>query len=236
MKGNIDVERDLAECRSALRRVAAEWSRAEDEERHRIAAGLHDDLGQLLATIGLGLHEMTRWASEGEQLAVIDDTKRLLDQAVESIRSLTFRLMSPPLDDGGLETTLRRLAVRLGDERGIVYSIRSDGSDTGLSEEDAVVVFRVVRELLTNVAKHSDATKAVVEITGMDSAVGITVTDDGRGFVAQHESIPDRRGVGLLIARERLGAVGGSLRIDSTVGEGTTVAVMVPLSGYTGEA
>lgn len=230
------MERDLADCRSALRQIAGEWSRAEDDERQRIAAGLHDDLGQLLATIGLGLHEARRLAREAEQLAALDDTKRLLDQAVEVTRSLTFRLMSPTPDSDGLESALRRLAVRLENEHGTACTVRSDGSAVGLSEGEAVVVFRVVRELLTNVAKHADATKAVVEIAGVEGAVGIAVTDDGCGFVTRGGSTPNRGGVGLLIARERLGAIGGSLQIQSTLGGGTTAVVMVPLADPAGEA
>jgi signal transduction histidine kinase len=228
MTGNVDVERDLAECRRALRQVATEWSRAEDEERRRIAAGLHDDLGQVLATIGLGLHEMRRWAGDGDHLAAIDDTKRLLDQAVELTRTLTFRLLSSPLDEGSLHAALRGLAVRLRDDRGVACAVRFDGSVVGLSEEHAVVVFRVVRELLTNIAKHSEATKAVVQIAALGEGIRVTVSDDGRGFAARDGATWDRSGIGLLIARERLAEIGGSMEIDSTNGGGSKVVVVVP--------
>jgi len=226
MNAPTDPAADLVQCRKALREMVAQISQAQDDERHRIAQGIHDDLGQLLATVTIRLEHVRRSVGD-EQLAALDEVDRLVAAAIESSRTLAFEMISPVLA-AGIEPSIAAITERLEKRCGIRCRFTTDGSSTAVSADAAAAIFRVVRELLTNIARHSAATKATVHLAGASGRVVVTVTDNGKGFVPAETWAPERGGVGLLIVQERMAAVNGTVDISSEVGRGTRITVVAP--------
>jgi signal transduction histidine kinase len=224
-----DTSTDLHECRRALRAMAAEVSRAQDDERHRIARGIHDDLGQLLATVQIRL-QLLRHRCDDDQIAIVDDIDRLVSAAIGSSRSLAFEMMMPPLGDD-IEPALARLAGRLEERWGVTCRFTADEGDKPVTAETAAALFRVVREVLSNVARHAEAGAASVAVERRGRQLWVTIEDDGKGFVPADPETPERGGVGLLIARERMKEIGGTVDVDTAPGRGTRVVVTAPLDG-----
>lgn len=209
--------------------MAVEMSRAEDDERHRIARGLHDDLGQLLVATKLRLHALGRDLPPSHE-TMLKEVSVLLDQAVVATRSLSFELMAPPTIELDIEAPLAELAATMEERHGLPCTFASDRAPKPLSRDVARALYRVVRELLENAASHSDARTTCVTVTTGRESLQVVVSDDGVGFCATVDAPPERSGVGLLIVTERIARTGGDVCIESSPGEGTRVTVTVPLN------
>ena len=212
-----------------LRALAAELPLIEERERRRLATDLHDGLTQLLALACVRLPE----PQEGPQTlppGLISEIRRLLQQAEATARSLTFQLSPPALYELGLIEAVRDLAEQLGKTNGLVIEVRAPSPTAVADERLRVVLFRSIRELLMNVVKHAQANRATVTLEAAGGRMRVQVSDDGRGFDPALLTA-EGRGFGLLSIRERLHQCGGSLRIDSTPGEGTVCVLEVPLTG-----
>ncbi len=208
--------------------MAVEISRAEDDERHRVARGLHDDLGQLLVTAKVRLHALGRDLPPSHETE-LKEVAVLLDQAVAATRSLSFELMAPPTLELDIEAPLAELAESMEERHGVTCTFASDRAPKPLSRDVARALYRVVRELLANAASHAYATTTCVEVTTGCEHVQVVVADDGVGLAASVDAPPECAGVGLLIVTERMAQVGGDVHIESSPGEGTRVTVTVPL-------
>jgi signal transduction histidine kinase len=217
----------LAESSLSLRLLATQIALARDEERRRIAAAIHDDLGQLLAALRIQLGAL-RHGAESKDVALIDEADRLAARAIDATRSLAFDMMASPLRDG-VGPALADLAARLEHRSGIRCSYRSDGSEAELSASASAAIFRVVREAITNAAKHSGATRAGITVEAARGGVRVTVEDNGRGFATGISTLDEPRGVGLLIARERMHEIDGHLAVDVAPGGGTRVIAFAPV-------
>ncbi len=224
-----DPSLELAECRDVLRAMALELSRAQDEERIRIAHGLHDDLGQALAAVQIRLAEIEASTSEKARSALVQATSQLVNDAVDSVRTLTFELMAPVMPEIGVDGELERLATRLTERYDIPCRFDSDSEPTPLSPEVAITVLRVGRELMHNIAKHSQAEKATVVVARAGDQLRLTVSDDGIGFQAKEPVAPERVGFGLLIVQERLAEIGGDFEVGPGPDGGTRIVVTAPL-------
>jgi signal transduction histidine kinase len=207
--------------RETLRRVVD----AQERERRRIARELHDDTGQALTSVLIGL----RLAEDSDDLESVRSTLRDLRETVTAsirdLRSLAVELRPTALDDFGLEPALERLVDTFGRRTGLVIDLGVSGLDVRLGEELETALYRVVQEGLTNIAKHAGATRVTVSVHGHDHVVSLTIEDDGRGFKVSGPAL----GLGLVSMRERAELVGGSLRLESTPGQGTTLSVEVPM-------
>jgi len=203
----------------------------EDQERRALAKDLHDDLGQMLAVVALKVWTIKKLNSSQELSPAIDDCAKVVAQANDKLRSMALQLTPPLLDERGLVPTLRWLA----EEMQRVYAIKIDVKDDGLPKatDPAVssVVYRAARELLFNVIRHSGGAWARIEtLRGEHDTVIVRVTDSGIGFdIEALEVISKRNRYGLLVIRERLLLLGGSLSIRSSHGVGTMVTMQVPL-------
>ncbi|GGO77603.1 sensor histidine kinase [Nocardioides deserti] len=204
---------------------AAKALAAQEAERHRIAQDLHDEVGQSLTVVLLGLKraedrvppELTEVA---EDLALVRESARA---GLDDVRRVARRLRPGVLEDLGLLSALAALAndfTALG--RGHLTRTTSPGLPP-LSPEAELVVYRVAQEALTNVARHAGATEVGLSLTRVGDAVALEVRDDGHG-----RPFPTA-GSGVLGMRERAVLVGGTLTIDSTPGQGTTVRLAVPV-------
>jgi two-component system, NarL family, sensor histidine kinase UhpB len=198
--------------------------RAQEAERARVARDLHDEVNQALAAVSLRLAASAEHAPPelAEELA---ETQRLAHQAMRELLGLARELRPSALDDHGLLPALRTQVRLFGERWGIPAHFAADGTRPLLGEFEQLVVYRVVQEALSNIARHAEATNVKVAVTGCDSsALKVTIDDDGRGFS------PDRLregAAGLAGMRERALLAGGRLEITSTARGGTTVELSV---------
>jgi PAS domain S-box-containing protein len=216
--------------RDALRVLSARYLHAREEEAKRIAHQLHDEAGQVTASIHLALAEIARdLPARGRQR--LRQVEESLDDIENRLRGLSHELRPMILDDFGLTPALEFLAEGFSSRTGI--AIRVEGSTKGrLDPLVETTIYRVVQEALANIARHAHARRASI-LVGRDGPVlSCVVRDDGVGFDAAHpRDVRGGRGLGLLGVRERLDAVGGRIRIRSAHGAGTHLFVSVPLRG-----
>jgi signal transduction histidine kinase len=215
---------DLSErvARDSLRRVVA----GQELERTRLARELHDETGQALTSILLGLKNIEGAASEEEMRRSVPDLRELVVSTLHDVRRLAVELRPKALDDFGLVPALERLAETFSEQTNVTVDVQAALGDSRLPKEAETALYRIVQEALTNVIKHANARTVSVVLTRKGESVAVVIEDDGRGF--DPEATPDE-GLGLVGMRERIALVGGRLSIESRPEHGTTVAVEVPL-------
>ena len=204
----------------------------EEEERRRLARELHDEVGQHLTALGLGLHALSDVAppdSDVDRRAT--QLRRLADTLGRELHGIAVRLRPVALDDFGLEEALRSYAVEWSHRSGIALDLHVQGSERLPSEVESAV-YRIVQEALTNIARHSGAGRAGVVLERRGAYVHVIVEDDGRGFEPADAARTPREGppaLGLLGIRERTALLGGTLDIESAPEGGTVLFVRVPI-------
>lgn len=215
-----------------LRALASQLALAEERERRRIAAGLHDDVAQILATAGMKLQALQKTPPAKNLAAPLSEISGLVKQALADTRALTFDLSPPILYELGLEAACEWLAEKTQARHGITVAVEDDGNPKPLGEDIGIILFRAVRELLHNVAKHAQAQNARITIHRDGSNIRVRVADDGVGFdPTEPDPNPNiNGGFGLFDLRERLDYFGGRLDIDSGLGRGTRVTLVAPLA------
>jgi signal transduction histidine kinase len=208
-------------ARDMLRRVVE----AQEMERRRLARELHDETGQALTSILLGVKAIRASDSPAAAERAEADVRAQVVQALQDVRALAVELRPTALDDFGLMPALERLAETFQARSGLETVVQAN-LDGRLPPEIETVLYRVVQEALTNIVKHAGAEHVSIVVTSRDRSVAATVDDDGRGF-AMDDVREDA--LGLLGMRERLALVGGTLEIESSRESGTTIAAQVPL-------
>jgi PAS domain S-box-containing protein len=220
-------EQQILDYQERLKSLASAVVLAEERERRRIGAGLHDDVGQTLAIVKIKLGELRGSAAESGSAQKLEEIRDLLDQAIRSTRTLTFELSSPVLYELGLAAALQELGERMERRGGIRFHFRADRwRDPGA--ELAIVLYWSVRELLFNVVKHARASHVRMAIDASSDQVRIVIEDDGVGIAAAGQVFDDSGGFGLFTVREQLIHAGGRMEIDSSPGEGTRVRLFAP--------
>jgi two-component system CheB/CheR fusion protein len=224
-----DSKRNLEERAKQLRTFAFELSRAEESERQAIARDLHDDLGQLLSVVRLKLVKLQRGGEQSDAARSLKEIDELVERAERSIRSLAVELSPPVLYELGLIPALEWLAEEMKSNYGLSIEIDDDGAAKSLGQTTRAILFRTIRELLINVAKHAGVGNARVIAQRVGDRLVATVSDAGAGFNPSEIPTDLQRGFGLTSVRERLAYIGGSLQIASRPGHGTEVTLTVPL-------
>jgi signal transduction histidine kinase len=234
------AEEAIRHSQAQLRRLASELTLAEERERRAIASDLHDHIGQALAVIRARLRQMQSTAMFSGMEKDIEDTLALLDQTIQSARTLTFEISPPVLYDLGLGPALQWLCRQFQKKHGLRAEMTSEGSGPSIPDDIQITIFRSVQELLLNAAKHARASSVRVHLAQLPAALRVEVRDDGEGFDASCEaaSMDDHGGFGLFSIRERLRILGGALGVSSSPGRGAAFTLDVPLAGGvgTGEA
>jgi signal transduction histidine kinase len=218
---------ELAHEHLALRDYARALGVAEETARRKTAADLHDGIGQVLAGQSMTLAAM-RAHTNGTPLSVLlDEATEASREAQDGLRAMIQDLTPPGLEQASLDETLRWLADFFETRFGFRVTWRVTGT-TDLSHDRVRLIYRCIRELLMNARKHSQRHSAEVEVELSAAAVEIMVVDEGIGFDA-HLAVPlSGNRFGLAQLRERLRAVGGTLDLDTVVGEGCRVTVRLP--------
>jgi signal transduction histidine kinase len=203
--------------RDALRRVVA----AQELERQRLARELHDETGQALTSILLGLKQL-----EGaESPDAVASLRELVVATLQDVRRLAVELRPKVLDDFGLLPALERLTQGFAEHTGISVDLEATGLSERLPVEVETAIFRIVQESLTNVVKHAQASNVSIVLTRGGGRIKAVIEDDGRGF--QPETMGE--GIGLVGMRERIELLDGSLTVESSERSGTTIAIEVPV-------
>jgi len=238
---NIDIterklnEVALEESAHQLRRLATELNLAEQRERKRLATDLHDHLQQLLVTCKLKLklaHGKRLGQEDDESVRHTTETDELLAEALNYTRTLVAELSPPVLSEQGLGRALIWLGEYMK-RYGLVVAVSvPERRVSGLPEDQAVLVFQSIRELLFNASKHAGTHEAWVTLEHKEGALRIEVRDNGVGFVPSSLSAPNETSskFGLFSIRERMSALGGSLHITSSPEVGTRAVLLLPLS------
>jgi signal transduction histidine kinase len=231
----VTTERELAATRErtlAQRELLGRVIGAQEAERARVARDLHDQVGQSLTSVLLGLRLVDRsLAGDAPELddvrAHSDEVRDLVAEALDQVRRLAFELRPTVLDDVGLVAALRRLAGDLGERHGVTVDLTLGGFDdeVRLPSELETVVYRVVQEALTNVVRHAQASRASVVLAVDAGGIRAEIVDDGVGFEVD-EGPPSSLGLAGMV--ERAALVDGRMAIHSTRGRGTRVVLEVP--------
>ncbi|HZQ67155.1 MAG TPA: sensor histidine kinase [Terriglobales bacterium] len=199
--------------------------RAQEEERKRISRELHDETGQGLMVLRLYLSMVANECRGGEAEPKIQDAMTMLDRTIGDLRRIIARLSPRTLDELGLLAAIRKEARELTKNTGIKGKLFLPENLNGVDHEFEVGIYRAVQEALHNVAKHSQAQNCVVRLELEQGELRLLIEDDGVGF----SRTDSRRGsFGLWGMRERIAALGGTVRVRSRNGRGTRVRVMLP--------
>jgi PAS domain S-box-containing protein len=225
------VQAEISAYQERLRSLASELVITEERERRRLATDLHDHIGQILALAQIKLGALLQESASDDAPAAVGEIREYIGQAIRYTRSLTFELGLPVLYDLGLEAAVEWLAELFQEQHSLKISVSRDDLPKPLSEATSLLVFRVLRELLSNVVKHAQAGRVDISVTRQDEFLNIEVTDNGIGFEAAKFTAKWGRsaGYGLFSIRERLNHLGGFLEVTSKPGQGTTATIMVPL-------
>jgi signal transduction histidine kinase len=209
--------------RDALRRAV----QAQEAERRRLARELHDETGQALTSILLGLAAVERAETAEAARAAAGELRDLVVETLQAVRRLAVELRPSALDDFGLEPALRRLGetVREGGELDVQVEARL--GEERLPADVETALYRIVQEALTNVVKHAGAAHVSIVLTRKQGSVVVMIEDDGCGFDPAKIS---RDGLGLLGMRERVQLLDGELEIETSPGSGTTLVLELPLA------
>jgi len=215
---------DLSEriARDSLRRVVE----GQELERRRLARELHDETGQALTSILLGLKALEERSKDPASRAATEELRELVVSTLQDVRRLAVELRPSALDDFGLVAALERLAESFSEQTGISVDFQTALADERLPEEVETALYRIVQESLTNVVKHAQARRVSILLARKDGAVKAVVEDDGQGFDPAEQTDD---GYGLMGMRERLALLGGRLEVESGHDGGTTIAAEVPV-------
>jgi PAS domain S-box-containing protein len=231
------VQQKLEQYRGKLRALAAELNSVEARGRKAVAAELHENLGQLLATAKLKIGALANCGGAPQCAAAgwqerVAEIRALVEEALKQTRSLTYQLSPPILYQLGLEAALKWLAENMQQQYGYYVAFSRQGESARLEEETSVFLFSAVRELFVNVAKHAGARHSALRLRWLENAVEVLVADDGRGFRAAEgsASIGSPDGFGLFNIQERVSGLGGRMWLRSAPGRGAAVKIRLPLS------
>jgi signal transduction histidine kinase len=208
--------------------------RAQEQERSRVAADLHDDTVQVLSACVIALDRVRRSIEAGETeraAATLSEVSQLIAEAVDRTRRMTFELRPAVLWHHGLEAALKQLVGTVESEAGIAARLDVDASAVRLDATLETIAFRSIAELVANVRSHSGAKNLTVTVTSDPDQLCALVEDDGRGFDVELALARARatNHLGLEALIERVDAAGGDVEVDSTIGAGTRVTMRLPI-------
>jgi signal transduction histidine kinase len=228
-KVNMQLEVRVRERTEELGRLARELALAEVRERQSIARDLHDGLGQELNAASIKLDALRNNHDSPAWRPALDEIAQLLEGVVREMRSLTAQLNPPVLEQLGLVPALEWLSEEMRKTYRLEVSFEDDEAPKPLDSVMASILFRAVRELLINVARHANVNVANITTHREGNRLTVSVKDRGAGF-ASNSAANGSVGFGLATLRERIAHIGGSFQIKSALNRGTTATIQVPLA------
>ncbi|HSI58139.1 MAG TPA: sensor histidine kinase [Ideonella sp.] len=218
---------ELERSRLELQQLSASLVEAREEERRRIARELHDELGQQLSALKMEVSSLTSAPHSALQAERFKGMLEMIDETVASVRRIAADLRPLMLDDLGLNAAVEWLARMSSRRMGIQITLRLGEYPEPLPERASIALYRMVQEALTNIARHANASEALIEIRHVGEQLWLTVEDNGVGF--RPHSMRREGSHGLMGMRERAHMLGGSLEIGSAETGGGRIRVCLPL-------
>jgi PAS domain S-box-containing protein len=224
------AEQELRESRAQLRELSAYLQSVREEERTRIARELHDELGQTLTAIQLGLGVLdsaVRADSPASTLTTgLESMTAMVESATNAVQRLATDLRPPILDGLGLAAALDWQLEAFSERSGIKYEL-SLPPQLQFGGDVDTAIFRIMQEALTNISRHAEASQVEVTLQLSDTELVLGISDNGKGMLLSNPS--QRRRLGLVGMRERAHMLGGELKIQSSPGKGTQIELRLPL-------
>jgi len=229
-----ELEIQNEEAKRQLRALAQRNQTIREEERLSAAREIHDELGQALTIMKINLAWMTKRLTATDATSTVDalldkihSMEALADATLAAVRRIAAALRPPLLDELGLSDAIEWEAAEFEKRIGLQFELNTQRADA-VSPEVATVVFRIFQEILTNIARHANATRVRISLFCDDQEVALVVSDNGRGICPEEQSRSPS--FGILGMRERALAVGGAVKIQGIPGKGTTVSLSIPLN------
>ncbi|MEE9448682.1 MAG: PAS domain S-box protein [Ignavibacteriaceae bacterium] len=223
------AEKRLRESRNQLRSLAERLQMIREEERATVAREIHDDLGQTLTALKMDLSWMKKnpWMIEKMRSAKFDTMLDLTNSTIQTVKRIATELRPGILDDLGLFPAIEWEAEEFRKRSGIECNLLLSIEEFAIEEEISIAVFRIFQESLTNIARHSGATKITVTIKRTGDLLHMEITDNGVGI--SEEQISSSKSLGLIGMNERVSVFRGKLTISRAVEGGTSVSVRIPI-------
>ena len=226
---------EIAHSREQLQALSNHLHTVRESEQKRIALEIHDELGQALTGVKMGVHWLSRQIAEkngdlksSDISGKLDEMLKTIDGTVSSVRRIATELRPSILDDFGLVAAIEWQIQEFERMSGIPCDFRSDMNEIEIDPEVSTAVFRIFQEALTNIARHSDASTVEIGLDIEATDLVLLVTDDGRGIRA--EELHNKRSLGILGMKERAKLVGGTVSLSPSRLGGTEVRLAIPLS------
>lgn len=228
-----DQTASLTESEKQLRLLSSHLLKAQEKERRRISAELHDELGQCLTVLKLMIRSIEMKLGQDQQAVrrECESVRSHVDRVIADVRRLSHDLSPELLEGLGLTAAIRRMVQDFGRHSGIRVSLRLGDVERLFSEESKIIVYRVVQEALTNIGRHANADRLRVALEERRGSVFLRVEDNGIGFdsgTLEQESDGQRR-MGLTTMKQRIGMLGGKLRVESRASRGTRITANISL-------
>lgn len=224
------VARDITEekrNREAVRVLSTRLALSEEQQRRKIAVELHDSLGQILAIVKMRLNLLRRCLTDGDELELLDSSMEQLGSGIELTRTLVWELSPPTLYALGLVSAVEWLGEKYAKEHNIQFAVEDEMQCSIWGSDFKIMMFRIVRELMANVVKHSGASACTIAFYSRTDGVVITVHDNGKGFPDSTAGVGFRKGFGLLTIQESVRHLGGDVTYTSDC-IGGNVLIFIP--------
>ncbi len=231
VNGTVGISRDITDRKQMeqeLLDLSAYLQTVREEERTRISRELHDELGQSLTALQLGLGVMEAQLPVGSPAWAdhMDSLKALTDETISTVKRIASDLRPPLLDDLGLVSAMEWLLASFSKRTGVAHALLLPDNRPQYNANVSTAFFRILQEALTNVSRHGQATQVTVELIEQDAGVTLNITDNGKGM--DEAALSARKSLGLIGMRERCLLLGGRFDIASLPGEGTRIEVRIP--------
>lgn len=225
-----EAQAQLEISRFQLEALSKRLLQTQEEERSRIAREIHDELGQLLTALNMDVRGLISSAGPltEVQLTMVDRIILALEETLSSVQRISSELRPAILDDFGLLAAVESYVRTFEERTGIECELSLPQSLPAIGAEAETAIYRIVQESMTNIARHSDATRAEVRVRERGDALYVNVRDDGRG--ASPEDIRSSASIGLVGMRERAHRVGATIEVEGIAGQGTIVSLRLPLA------
>jgi PAS domain S-box-containing protein len=222
------VQEKLTRSHDQLRQLSAALQTIREEERTHIARELHDDLGQILASLRMDLTLLqAEDGTSADSLRLMAGMEQNLLTAIASLRRIATNLRPRALDEGGLYFALKGLCEDFVERYNIPSTLLADEAELRLDDGASTAIFRIVQEALTNIARHAQASSVTMNLFRSNSDLLITIRDDGRGI--RPEDMEKAESLGLIGMRERVWAMNGEISVSSDEPPGTRIDIVLPV-------
>jgi signal transduction histidine kinase len=223
--------RYLSVHKRQLRSMASDHTISEERERRKLAVYLHDNICQSLGVAKMKLDALRESGSLSDVMASLDEVTQIIKSTIQDVRSVMVDLSPPVLHELGFEAALEWLAEQFHEQNKIPCGYENDHHSKPLDEDVRILLFQSVRELLINIIKHAQASRAKMSVLRREDNIYVVVEDNGVGFKTSNYGSPMvvASGFGFFSIRERLSSIGGHMEIKSWKGKGSRVTLVAPV-------